>query len=760
MIRSLARWKSFTRTGVLGAAVLACGVLSAPVATAADGSTRTALGDDVWKTATTGREADLANLLGRISTKDFGPDAAGLRATADQFAQSLEKREQDRAEQIEEARGELAEHLALVDDPATPITKRDGELAHALRLLVRLQTLSRDPDGFTNDPEVGRVIRQTELAARDAEDRGDWLMSNELFFRLSVLLEKDRRYEADVDRLNERLAMIRLYAPERFWELRNERRLLEDEEPLPPYNPTGDSYESKVRPISRRMVERAVQLAAFRHVEGTGLREMIVGGLESIETFATTPDLYDVFPGLADDDARETFLRAVRARKDRVASSPRTPEMRELDATISEILDTSRYTVRVMPQALLHEFGNGAMGALDQFSGIIWPDEIKRFERSTRGSFVGVGIQIELDELQNIRVVTPLEGTPAQRAGVRAGDLIKKIDGESTVGFTLDQAVEVITGEKNTKVTLTMERGEGEAKEDIDFTITRKTIDLPTVKGWEKTGPADEDWNWFIDREAGIGYLRISSFAENTTDSFDRAIAAMREQGLNGLVLDLRFNPGGLLDQAISISNRFVQDGLIVKTQDAKGRVNSREWARRLSPSKRVNDIPVVVLINEGSASASEIVSGALQAHARDGKLQAMVIGQRSYGKGSVQNVSALSATGAAGMRLTTQYYGLHGDRIIHRKPGAAEWGVEPDLTVEMLPDQIVEAARIRRDADVRELDETGELVVREDAPSPDKLIEEGIDLQLETALIVLQSQVIGSRIATVGPMVDEPVTP
>ncbi|MEM7756077.1 MAG: S41 family peptidase [Planctomycetota bacterium] len=701
-----------------------------------------------WRDATTAREGELANLLSSFATDQGVPNPEALQTVAGPLGQSLRDREAARDEQIAEAEEELEEHLDAAADRGKPRAERDIELAHGLRLLVRLQTLDRDPEAFTRRPDVGDVVRQAELAARDAEDRGDWLIANELFYRLSVLLDDDRAYESDVDRLNERLAMIRLYAPERFWQLRNERRLIEGEDELPPYNATGDSFEGKVRPITRRMVERAVQLAAFRHVEGRSLRDMLIGGLESVETFVTTEDLADAFSGLKDEEARETFLRALRARKDKIASNPREPETRELDATISDLLDTNRYTIRVMPQALLHEFGNGTMSALDQFSGIIWPDEVKRFERSTRGEFIGVGIQIQLDELQNIRVVTPLEGTPAQRIGVRSGDVIKKVNGDSTVGFTLDQAVEVITGKADTDVTLTLERGEDDEKQTLDFTITRKKIDLPTVKGWEKTGPADEDWNWFVDQEAGIGYLRITNFAENTTRSFDDAVEAMRAQGLNGLVLDLRFNPGGLLDQAVSISNRFVQNGLIVQTQDARGRVQSREWARRMPKSRRLDDIPVVVLINEGSASASEIVSGAIQSHAQNGEIQAVVIGQRSYGKGSVQNVSSLSPTGSAAMRLTTQYYSVGNGRVIHRKPGSEQWGVDPDITVEMLPDQIVEAATVRRNADVRELDENGELVKRDDAQNPNDLITEGIDLQLGAALMVLKGQRLGGHIA------------
>jgi carboxyl-terminal processing protease len=468
----------------------------------------------------------------------------------------------------------------------------------------------------------------------------------------------------------------------------------------------------------------------------------------------TTGELAEVLEGLRDENARGEFLSFVRKQRDEIrkrdADSRRGVGLAELDLTISRMLAVNRFSVKLSEQALLHEFGNGAMSALDDYTAVIWPDEIKRFQRNTRGEFVGVGIQIEMDDLQNIRVVTPLEGTPAQRAGVQTGDLIKKVDGHSTVGFTLDQAVEVITGPKRTTVTLTVERGEGDEKREIDFELNRQRIELPTVRGWRKAQAGDEAdaWDWFVDEDAGIGYIRLTSFSDNTTDRFDEAVEIMRRRGLNGLILDLRFNPGGLLDEAVSISNRFIDDGMIVKTEDASGAVRSREFARRLPKNKRLDDIPVAVLINEGSASASEIVSGAIQAEAQlDGTLKATIVGRRSFGKGSVQNVFPLTADNSAMMKLTTQYYKLRGDKIIHRRPGASEWGIEPDIEVEMLPEQIIEAAKIRRDADVLALDENGRIINDPDRPDPDSLLEVGGDLQLQTALVVLEGQIQGGSL-------------
>jgi carboxyl-terminal processing protease len=531
--------RSLARIGVLLASALA----AAPLASAQV---------SVWTLAGDG---ETEQVLEQLQTINDTPEFASLKSTGTALVDAIEAREAKRAEEIDEVEAEMAEHLAEAAETGAVLP-----LSEALRSAVELQMLTNDLDAFHARADIQRLVQDADAAAQQAEIDHDWLMASELYYRLRVLFEETGRYEEDAQRQARRLAMIRLYTPERFWELRNERRLRDGDDPLPPYNPFGDSWQEKLAGINYRMIHRALSKSADGHVDRVGLRDLMLGGLDAVTTMSKTSDLRAAFPGLADAQAAAEFqgeiaeLRRAIELQDRFSGN-------DLTTVLKKVMSYNEQTVQIPMEPLLHEFGNGAMGALDQFSGIIWPDEIKRFERSTRGSFVGVGIQIELDELQNIRVVTPLEGTPAQRAGVRAGDLIKKVDGDSTVGFTLDQAVEVITGEKNTKVTLTMERGEGEAKEDIDFTITRKTIDLPTVKGWEKTGPADEDWNWFIDREAGIGYLRISSFAENTTDSFDGPSPRCVSRDSTGWCSTCGSTRAGCSTRPISSRTASFQDG-------------------------------------------------------------------------------------------------------------------------------------------------------------------------------------------------------
>lgn len=699
----------------------------------------------VWDAATQGQENRFYSLLAEGVDNDAL--SASVRESIVSFRANLDKREEKRRAKAEEVWKRLDENMAKGTG--------DAALSAALRDAVELE-LVIGRDALLADERIQRLIREAEAAARTAEARSDWLSGSELFGRLSVLFDQEKTYDKDVSRLVQRLGMIRLYDPHRLWQLRNERRLAEGETALPAYNPAADDFRQKLSGVDRRLVSYALLRSANLNVENKGLGEMIQGGLDALKTLATTTDLQGAFPGLADETAKARFLDRVDQERVRVEQAGAAADANLLSGVLSRLSRENQETVRVPEGAMLHEFGNGAMSRLDEYSQIIWPDELRRFERSTQGKFVGVGVQIQLDELSNIKIVTPLEGTPAQRAGIRPGDIIKKVNGASAIGFTLDQAVDVITGPKDTAVTLTVEREiEGEKKE-TDYQLTRAVIKLRSVKGWQRLDADEDHWDWFIDDASRVAYMRLTQFHEDTTREFDRALSQMRQMGgVGGVILDLRFNPGGLLDQAVSITSRFVDStkaqatrggGIVVSTHGA--RQNTGQRPERLEADRAaLADVPVVVLVNESSASASEIVSGAVQDYARAGTLDGILIGQRSFGKGSVQNVWYVSDNPRAALKLTTQYYQLPGGRLIHHTPGRGDYGVEPNMEVEMLPEQMVEALRIRQDADTVPLDEKGRPVAMDKVPNPDTLLSEGWDLQLQAALVLLQSRLAAGTV-------------
>ena len=323
---------------------------------------------------------------------------------------------------------------------------------------------------------------------------------------------------------------------------------------------------------------------------------------------------------------------------------------------------------------------------------------------------------------------------------MKSDDRIIAVDGKSTVGWTLNKAVDSITGPAGKPVVLSVRR-EG-VESPIDLELIREQIKIRSVNGWWKKALDERGapvWDWYIAPEAGIGYLRLTSFNDDSFDDFMIAVRQMRkERTLNGLILDLRHNPGGLLTSAVQFSNVFIENGKIVAGQDREHR---QVWEMTAEPQRAfLKDLPLVVLVNQGSASASEIVSGALKAHDR-----AVVLGERSFGKGSVQSVEDCSDQRAgAQIKLTTNYYllppgpGETEMRLVHKRPGSTDWGVLPDLVVNMTPQQIEESVVLRQTADV--IEEWKDKADQKVRPDVQDLLSKGIDPQLELALLLLEA--------------------
>ncbi len=299
----------------------------------------------------------------------------------------------------------------------------------------------------------------------------------------------------------------------------------------------------------------------------------------------------------------------------------------------------------------------GVVGSLDSHSSFMTPEEFRELRIETRGSFSGIGIEITLKD-GLLMVVSPIEGSPAYRAGLQAGDRIMKIDGAITKNMTLLDAVKRIRGPKGSPVTLTIMR-EG-AKQMKSYTLTRDIIPIKSVKARYL--------------EDGIGYIRVTNFQDQTDGDLRKAIREFQTKikPFRGLVLDLRNDPGGLLDQAVRVADEFLAGGIIVYTE-GRNKAQTMKFYAHASDKALESEIPLVVLINEGSASASEIVAGAIQDQKRG-----LVVGTKSFGKGSVQTIIPLEDGSA--LRLTTAFYYTPSGKTIHEK------GIIPDLVVEASP--------------------------------------------------------------------------
>jgi carboxyl-terminal processing protease len=342
---------------------------------------------------------------------------------------------------------------------------------------------------------------------------------------------------------------------------------------------------------------------------------------------------------------------------------------------------------------------NGGLERLDPHSNFINPKKYKQFSKESKGEFGGVGIQIATDRQSGIlQVISPMVGTPAYEAGVLAGDLIVKVDGKSTETMKADEVVDMIQGDAGQKVTLSVLH-EG-SKEAVDLEITRAKIKMQSVLGDLRKPDHAQEWEYFVDNANKIAYVRLAGFSETTTEELRKTILQLQKEGLKGLVLDLRLNPGGLLKTAVEVSNLFLDEGRIVSTRGRNGQEDVYDADEKSALLGSARKCPMAVLINKYSASASEIVAAALQDHKR-----AVIIGERSFGKGSVQNVIRME-NGSSALKLTTANYWRPNGKNIHRFPDSKEtddWGVKPTpgFEVPMKDDERFDYVVYRRDRDI-----------------------------------------------------------
>ena len=380
----------------------------------------------------------------------------------------------------------------------------------------------------------------------------------------------------------------------------------------------------------------------------------------------------------------------------------------------------SDYVETVDDKQLIQDAIRGMLSGLDPHSSFLDTSEFSDLKIGTTGQFGGLGIEVGMEN-GFVKVISPIDDTPASRAGVKASDLIIKLDDKSVKGMTLNEAVKIMRGKPNTAIDLTIVR-EGEPK-PLVIQITREIIRVKSVK------------NRML--EPGYGYIRITNFQSRTTTDLLKAISDLqKEQRLKGMVLDLRNNPGGVLNGAVGVSDAFIEEGLIVYTE---GRLDDSSQRYLATPGDSLNGAPLVVLLNGGSASASEIVAGAIQDHKRG-----IIMGTKSFGKGSVQTIQELR-NGSA-VKLTTARYFTPSGRSIQAK------GIEPDIklsTLQLSSDKDgVRESFSESDLDGRLSNPDGEGKADKDAePDSEDLAE--TDFQLFEALNLLKGLDILSKVSS-----------
>ncbi len=730
----LRRWNWVMLVLLLGAALMLPGTAARSAAQAPESLTATNAPVTVSELpglAQAGRFAEVLQTL-RSDTRLTSDNPVALA-----LLRSLEQHEQHEQTRLNKNRESYTAAWEKMKAALQADKIEEGMLA-----LIDAHSVSEDIAATLANPMAVELISKTETAAQTAQQSGQWLDALSLYRLLDALFDQAQKYRAAV-RSNERhIRIMRLYVPDELKKQFVARATRLSKENLDPPSFGNETWEQQLTGVDMTMLEAALARTSSQHVSSAGYRPLLVGALDGLLALAQTQQLSATFPNMADAEKVRRFVQAITDLRLRVATQTTVggSDMRRL---LEQVATLNRDTLDLPDPVLAYEMGDGALANADDFSAILWPREKEELTRTTRGKFFGVGIMIGMrtdpvTKTPRITVVSPLANTPAHKAGIKPGDIIATVEGQPTTGWTIDQAVRTITGPEGTTVTLGIDRPD--VSERLFMPLVRNEIPIESVRGWDRKSQSTGDWDFFIDPDNRIGYVRLSQFVPQSASDLDAAINQMEQTGpIQGLILDLRYDPGGLLSAAVEVTNRFVRQGTIVSTVRGDGRENEKYQAR---PERSYRAFPMVVLINEGSASASEIVAGALQDYGR-----ATIVGQRSFGKGSVQDLFVLGM-GKAFLKVTTQYYKLPKGRIIHRQPGAGEWGIEPDLVVKVTPQQAVDALEYRMDLDV--LRDASDPPKKDPAPSAPQILEQGMDPQLEAALLVLKTRIVAQQMTPV----------
>ena len=600
------------------------------------------------------------------------------------------------------------------------------------------------------------AIDQVRLASYNTETPGDLLALAWFRTLRDQVLERIKEHRAKSEWLDalvlyDTLAFLHKDHPEEA-EYKKEVTYCRQRAHFEAMYGSKNNWQDDLADIQTGIVEEVLQRINRDHFETPDFRRMMTSALENMLIMAQTPKLTETFPQMKDAAAVADFIARLKEQSARIERKERVSVDDAIEC-FDRMMRINRETLKLRGELLAYEFLNGAMLPLDEFSSVIWPSEVENFEKHTQGEFNGVGIQITKQEGAFIRVETPLEDSPAFDAGISPGDLITAIDGKSTKDLKLNDAVHYITGPEGTSVELTFERP-GES-EPFRKNLKRTRIRIRSVKGFARTHDRN-DWDFMIDPDNHIGYVRISQFTRETKEELRKALTQVRARGGKGVILDLRFDPGGLLTSAIEVCSLFLDAGQAVVKTEGRGHTEQRP-AYRVDRDGEFDDLgPVIILVNEQSASASEILAGTLA-----GNHKAFVIGERSFGKGSVQNLYEV-ADRTAYFKLTTALYYVPTDprgqtwRCLHRNEGDKTWGVEPHMSVKLIPNELVRVFELRRRSETiskinREVPE--ELFKR--PPSPTTQPADDIEIpneapytdpQLETALSVMRIKLLSNQ--------------
>jgi carboxyl-terminal processing protease len=668
-------------------------------------------------------------------SRQAGPEFNQLAEIIAEYRKIGEQRQLARQVAFEEQSDKLEEfRLAAKTSEANDVNEVN-DIPKILAVVARGSEFAdeQQKDELLFDSFVQQTFEKAKTRAAKFESEGKWIDAYIVCYSWLAAIEKDNQaYQDYAEELYEKANIVASFQDSPC-ETRQQRYAGVKEEmfvraiDMLNFNYVGtiDYAEMATKAIRRCRLLGEVMLASFDEISKTE-------AIESLEEGSLSrPDSEEV-------EAWSASLEAISAEVEQSITG--ITEDKFID-TFERVLALNEAIVQMPRRVLIAQFAEAALSALDHYTVMVWPKQVMDFEKSLTNKFTGIGILIT-KKGGLLTAESLLPDTPAYNSGLDAGDVIEKVDGIDTKDMTLSCAVKRITGPAGTKVVLTVrEPGEDHTR---DITITRAEIIVPTISGWQRTEQGK--WVYMIDKADKIGYVRITNFAGRTGFDLEKILAGLETKGLRGLILDLRFNNGGLLNSAIEVSDKFTEKGLIVSTRPQFG-VSTYALAHK---PKSHCGYPLVILINSSSASASEIVAVALSDETQE---RAILVGERTYGKGSVPTTTPHPGGGAQ-LKYTMAYWYLpSGMRVANqdeaKKAGLKNWGIAPDIEVKLTSNELKKMLDVQRN---------NQVLVKADhdnsaRPVKRHTLEESLeaDPQMAVALLVLKSKLIEAKLAVSG---------
>lgn len=627
----------------------------------------------------------------------FGPPARQLLEIADTYEGIAQKRQTAREAAYAEAFAELQKLREKIDLGHIGDANDANELASVFSQISKAGEFANDKQKqqILSDAFVKEVVQKAVNRAARLEVEGKWLEAYTDCYGWLVAIDPDNKGYADyAEHLLDKATLATVFedspcetSDERFQDVQKEM-FVQTVNFLNSYYVTLLDYGE----MATKAIERCKQLTEVIKVLSQQSPDAQNSSKSAMSLAKITWEPQELS---AWSSTLDGLLDEVKSSSNGLVGLGRSRFLEIFD----KVLKLNKTTVDLPEPLLISQFSEAALAALDPYTVIVWPKQVQDFEQMMTNEFTGIGI--EISRVKGLLTVSSLlVDTPAYNSDLDAGDVIEKVDGLPTKDMTLFCAAKKIKGPAGTKVNLTIRRpSENKGVEDKVFetTITRDTIVVPTVRGWQRV--KDGKWLYMIDDEKKIGYVRLTSFSSDTALGLENALRELEGEGVKGLILDLRSNTGGLLDQAVAVVDKFVQEGTIVSRQPRAGQMAIYEEAHKRGTHP---NYPMVVLINSRSASASEIVAGALAdpIHKR-----AVLVGTRTHGKGSVQGITGYLGKGAQ-LKYTMAYYHLPSGQKVEsqeaaEKRGTKDWGVAPNVEVDLRSDELKKMLEVQRQNDV-----------------------------------------------------------